>query len=135
MKTNKDHYDLRFSSEELLMIDTALSNAGVDKDQQDAYNRLRHLLSKHVEINQDSSPPITILGAYVSFSVHLVCFCCYFLIVVHCGIHKNVQKIYNIFKLKYSDLQFLLDSKQGVSNTEQKYFCLIFEDFDIKMED
>ena len=48
---DKDYYDLRFSSEELLMIDTALSNAGVDKDQQDAYNRLRHLLSKHVEIN------------------------------------------------------------------------------------
>lgn len=47
MKTNKDYYDLRFSSEELLMIDSALSNAGVDKDQQDAYNRLRHLLSKH----------------------------------------------------------------------------------------
>jgi hypothetical protein len=51
MKTNKDYYDLRFSSEELLMIDSALSNAGVDKDQQDAYNRLRHMLSKHVEIN------------------------------------------------------------------------------------
>ena len=51
MKTNKDYYDLRFSSEELMMIDSALSNAGVDKDQQDAYNRLRHLLSKHVEIN------------------------------------------------------------------------------------
>ena len=31
MKTNKDYYDLRFSSEELLMIDSALSNAGVDK--------------------------------------------------------------------------------------------------------
>lgn len=51
MKTNKDYYDLRFSSEELLMIDSALSKAGVDKDQQDGYNRLRHLLSKHVEIN------------------------------------------------------------------------------------
>ena len=31
MKTNKDYYDLRFSSEELLMIDTALSNAGVSE--------------------------------------------------------------------------------------------------------
>ena len=52
MKTNKDYYDLRFSSEELLMIDSALSTAGVDKDQQDAYNRLRHHRPNHQDRNR-----------------------------------------------------------------------------------
>ena len=51
MKPNKDYYEIRFSADELRMIDAALSRGPLDKDSEDDYNRLRCLLSKHVEVS------------------------------------------------------------------------------------
>ena len=51
MKLHKDYYEIRFSSDELRMIDQALSRGPIDKDSEDDYNRLRCLLSKHVEVS------------------------------------------------------------------------------------
>ena len=51
MKLHKDYYEIRFSSDELHMIDQALSRCPIDKDSEDDYNRLRCLLAKHVEVS------------------------------------------------------------------------------------
>tara|TARA_R100001463_G_scaffold64383_5_gene117492 strand:- start:144 stop:350 length:207 start_codon:yes stop_codon:yes gene_type:complete len=51
MKPNKDYYELRLSADELRMIDQSLSRGPIDKDSEDDYNRLRCLLSKHVEVS------------------------------------------------------------------------------------
>tara|TARA_R100001510_G_C7655602_1_gene214850 strand:+ start:3320 stop:3526 length:207 start_codon:yes stop_codon:yes gene_type:complete len=51
MKVNKDYYEIRFSADELRMIDAALSRGPLDKESEDDYNRLRCLLSKHVEVS------------------------------------------------------------------------------------
>ena len=51
LKPNKDYYELRLSADELRMIDQSLSRGPIDKDSEDDYNRLRCLLSKHVEVS------------------------------------------------------------------------------------
>ena len=51
MKPNKDYYELRLSADELRMIDQSLSRGPIDKDSEDDYNRIRCLLSKHVEVS------------------------------------------------------------------------------------
>ena len=51
MKPSKDYYELRLSADELRMIDESLKRGPIDKDSEDDYNRLRCLLSKHVEVS------------------------------------------------------------------------------------
>ena len=51
MKLHKDYYEIRFSANELRMIDESLKRGPIDKDSEDDYNRLRCLLSKHVEVS------------------------------------------------------------------------------------
>ena len=51
MKPNKDYYELRLSADELRIIDESLKRGPIDKDSEDDYNRLRCLLSKHVEVS------------------------------------------------------------------------------------
>ena len=51
MKPNKEYYELRLSADELRMIDQSLARGPIDKDSEDDYNRLRCLLSKHVEVS------------------------------------------------------------------------------------
>ena len=40
VKPNKDYYEIRFSADELRMIDAALSRGPIDKDGDDDYNRI-----------------------------------------------------------------------------------------------
>ena len=59
MKPNKDYYELRLSADELRMIDESLKRGPIDKDSEDDYNRLRCLLSKHVEVSAVMDGPIS----------------------------------------------------------------------------
>ena len=58
MKLHKDYYEIRFSANELRMIDESLKRGPIDKDSEDDYNRLRCLLAKHIEVSDVMDGPI-----------------------------------------------------------------------------